>query len=44
VQILTFGVSLIVFMIFMPQGISGLMANWRTALKSRKTGALKKGA
>jgi ABC-type branched-subunit amino acid transport system permease subunit len=36
VQMLIFGTSLIVFMIFMPQGISGVIKNCLAAIKAGK--------
>jgi len=40
VQMLVFGIALIVFMIFMPRGISGALRSWRAAVKARKKQSL----
>ena len=43
VQMLIFGVSLIVFMIFMPQGINGMIRDWREKLRRGERRVWKKG-
>ena len=43
VQMLIFGVSLIVFMIFMPQGINGMIRDWREKLRRGERRVREKG-